>query len=132
MQRYFITAETTYETMRRELNAQLSYPNALGQSVFQPPLQSPRDTFGRILLAVDTEVQGYAAINSYITALLSGDLMEEVSQATYLAAADSEASSGALGDVEVTSAQEGDVLRYSSSGKWTNYGEDSLLDAGNF
>lgn len=37
-----------------------------------------------------------------------------------------------LSDVQLSGASAGDVLRYSSQGKWTNFPEDDLLDAGNF
>ncbi len=96
-QRYFITAESTYEDLRISLNTLLAYPNALGKSVFQTALQAPRDSFRRVLLAVDTAIPGYAAINSAIQALLDSDAMEELDQATYLAAVASAASGGGGG-----------------------------------
>ena len=86
MQRYFLTAESTYEDLRQGLNAQLSYPNAMGKSVFQTALYAPRDGFRRILLAVDTDLPGYAAIAAAIAPLLESDAMEELDEATYLAA----------------------------------------------
>lgn len=134
MQRYFLTAESTYEMLRQSLNIQLRYPNALGQSVFQTPLQAPRDKFGRVLLAVDTAVFGYDSINSAIATLIASELMEEVNEAAYLAAVASSTSVSGLsqiGDVELSGVQSGDVLRYSSSA-WRNYPEQQLLDAGNF
>lgn len=85
-QRYFLTAESTYEALRQSLNTALSYPNALGKSVFQTALYAPRDTFRRVLLAVDTDLQGYTAISAAIAPLLDSDAMEEVDAATYLAA----------------------------------------------
>jgi hypothetical protein len=93
-QRYFITAESTYEDLRISLNTLLAYPNALGKSVFQTALQAPRDSFRRVLLAVDTAIPGYAAIDSAIQALLDSDAMEELDQSTYLAAVASAASGG--------------------------------------
>jgi hypothetical protein len=85
-QRYFLTAESTYEDLRVSLNTQLQYPNALGKSVFQTSLQAPRDSFRRVLLAVDTDLAGYATIASAIQPLLDSDAMEELDQAAYLAA----------------------------------------------
>jgi len=85
-QRYFLTAESTYEDLRVSLNAQLQYPNALGKTVFQTSLQAPRDSFRRVLLAVDTDLAGYATIASAIQPLLDSDAMEELDQAAYLAA----------------------------------------------
>jgi hypothetical protein len=96
-QRYFITAESTYEDLRISLNTLLAYPNALGKSVFQTALQAPRDSFRRVLLAVDTAIPGYAAIDSAIQALLDSDAMEELDQSTYLAAVASAASGGGGG-----------------------------------
>lgn len=86
MQRYFITAESTYEVLRQSLNAQLAYPNSLGKTVFQTALQAPRDGFRRVLLAVDTDLPNYAAIAAAIVPLLDSDAMEEIDEATYLAA----------------------------------------------
>lgn len=94
MQRYFITAESTYEDLRQALNVQLSYPNALGKTVFQTALQAPRDGFRRVLLAVDTDLQNYAAIAAAILPLTDSDAMEEIDEATYLAAVASAAGSG--------------------------------------
>lgn len=87
--RYFIAAEATYEIMRQSLNAQLGYPNNLGKSIIHTPLQAPRDTYRRVLLAVDTDLAGYAAINAAVTPLISGDSMEELDEATYIAAVNS-------------------------------------------
>jgi hypothetical protein len=94
MQRYFITAESTYENLRQSLNTQLAYPNALGKSVFQTSLQAPRDGFRRVLLAVDTSIQNYASISSAIAPLLESDAMEEIDEATYLAAVASASAGG--------------------------------------
>jgi hypothetical protein len=85
-QRYFITAESTYEDLRQALNTALGYPNALGKSVFQTALQAPRDSFRRVLLAVDTDLTGYATISAAIAPLLESDAMEELDEATYLSA----------------------------------------------
>ena len=85
-QRYFLTAESTYEDLRRYLDSALEYPNALGQSIFQPPLQVSRDSFRRVLLAVDTDLPGYATVSAAIAPLLSSEAMEELDEATYLAA----------------------------------------------
>lgn len=86
MQRYFITSESTYEILRQTLNAQLGYPNQLGQTIFHTPLQAPRDSFRRVLLAVDTSISGYSTINNAIAPLLAGSAMEELDEATYLTA----------------------------------------------
>lgn len=134
MQRYFIVAESTYEDLRQRLNAQLKYPNALGQSVFQTPLQAPRDNFGRVLLAVDTNVSGYAVINDAISRLLASDLMSEIDEPTYraaIASGTSISSVSQIADVQITAVAAGDVLRYSNSA-WRNYSETDLLDGSNF
>ena len=94
MQRYFITSEATYEILRQSLNTTLGYPNNLGKSIFHTPLQAPRDSFRRMLLAVDTAIAGYSSINAAITPLLAGESMEELDEATYLTAL---ASAGAGG-----------------------------------
>ena len=86
MQRYFITAESTYEDLRQHLNGVLKYPNESGKTVFQTALQAPRDSFRRVLVAVDTELTGYSTIANAIAPLLESDAMEELDEATYLAA----------------------------------------------
>lgn len=85
-QRYFITAESTYENLRQGLNEQLGYPNSLGKTIIQAALQAPRDGFRRVLLAIDTDLPNYAAIAAAIAPLLDSDAMEEIDEATYLAA----------------------------------------------
>lgn len=99
MQRYFITAESTYEDLRQSLNAQLGYPNAAAKTVFQTALQAPRDSFRRVLLAVDTDLAAYATIDAAIAPLLDSDAMEEIDEATYLAAVASASSGGGGGGV---------------------------------
>jgi hypothetical protein len=96
-QRYFLTAESTYEDLRISLNVQLAYPNSLGKSVFQTALYAPRDNFRRVLLAVDTAIAGYATIDAALTPLLDSDAIEEIDEATYLAAVASAASGGGGG-----------------------------------
>ena len=85
-QRYFITAESTYEDLRQALNVQLAYPNTLGKSVFQTALYAPRDGFRRVLLAVDTDLPNYTTIDAAIAPLLASDAMEEIDEAAYLTA----------------------------------------------
>ena len=86
-QRYFITAEATYESLRNRLDAQLGYPNASGSSVIQPPIHAPRDGYRRVLIAVDSAIEGYAVIIADIESLVATDSMEELDEATYLASA---------------------------------------------
>jgi hypothetical protein len=96
-QRYFLTAESTYESLRQSLDAKLAYPNALGKSVFQTPLQAPRDAFRRVLLAVDLSLPGYSTVAAAIEPLLAMDAMEEIDYETYLAAVDSATGGGGGG-----------------------------------
>jgi hypothetical protein len=85
-QRYFLTAESTYEDLRQALNVQLAYPSDLGKSVFQTALYAPRDGFRRVLLAVDTDLPNYTTIDAAIAPLLASDAMEEIDEAAYLTA----------------------------------------------
>jgi hypothetical protein len=94
MQRYYITAEATYEALRQSLNVQLGYPTGTAKSIFQTALQAPRDGFRRVLLAVDTDLPQYTAILAAITPLIEADAMEEIDEATYVAAVNSAASGG--------------------------------------
>lgn len=100
--RYFITSEATYEIMRQALNAELGYPNNLGTSIIHTPLQAPRDAYRRVLLRVDTDLPGYSAINAAVTPLLNGDSMEEISEATYIAAVNSAAGTRAWSTITGT------------------------------
>jgi len=93
-QRYFLTAESTYEDLRQALNVQLAYPNTLGKSVFQTALYAPRDGFRRVLLAVDTDLPNYTTIDAAIAPLLASDAMEEIDEAAYLTAVASAAGGG--------------------------------------
>lgn len=95
-QRYFITAEATYESLRERLDSLLGYPNAFGKSVVQTPLYAPRDSYKRVLLAVDLDIPGYATIATAITPLLATDAMEELDEPTYLAAVASASQGGGV------------------------------------
>jgi len=96
-QRYFITAEATYESLRERLDSQLGYPNALGKSVVQTPLHAPRDSYRRVLLAVDDGIVGDTTIIAAIVPLLASEAMEELDEATYLAAVASASQGGGGG-----------------------------------
>jgi hypothetical protein len=85
-QRYFLISETTYEVLRLNVNAALGYPNQSGTSFLQNPLKAPRDTFRRVLLALDTTLDGAATVESAMATLLQNQLAEELDEATYLAA----------------------------------------------
>lgn len=129
MQRYFITAEATYESLRQLMDAQLKYPNALGQSVFQTPLQAPRDAFRRILLAVDVEIAGYATIAAAIANLLDSDAMEEIDEATYLAAVASAASGGGASSWDDLTGKPSSFAPSAHSASHATGGSDALTAA---
>jgi hypothetical protein len=113
--RFFTTAEATYEILRQSLNAQLGYPNAVAKSIFHTPLQAPRDSFRRVLLAVDTDIEGYGTIDAALSLLLSGDAAEELDEATYLASL-----SGALTAADIGAAALPTTgLRITKSGDWS-------------
>jgi hypothetical protein len=116
-QRYFITAESTYETLRQGLNSTLNYPNDLGKSIFQTALQAPRDSFRRVLLAVDTDLSGYTTVASAIAPLLDSDAMEELDEATYLAAVASATSGG--GSASIPGASSGQIVVTTTGGALT-------------
>lgn len=85
-QRYFLVAESAYETLRNALNDTLGYPTATAVSPLASPLHAPRDGIHRIVLAVDDELPSYTQIINTITALVTKEYAEELTEAQYLAA----------------------------------------------
>lgn len=85
-QRYFLVAESAYETLRNELNDTLGYPTATAVSPLASPLHAPRDGIHRIVLAVDDALPSYSQIITTITTLVAKEYAEELTEAQYLAA----------------------------------------------
>ena len=85
-QRFFRSDVTTYEAIRRSLDAEWGHSPGTGtDTCFEPAATAPRDTAGRVLLAVLSEFCGYEAVAVLLPALLSSGAVEEIDRATYLA-----------------------------------------------
>jgi len=86
--RYFRTAsDAVYEQARLTLDAAWGHPNPVTKTVtcFDPAAVAPRDTQGRILLAVNDEFCQYEAAAAMLPQLLSSGAVEEIDAATYRA-----------------------------------------------
>ena len=66
MQRYFLTTESTYETLRTNLDSLLGYPTSTAASIFQTALQAPRDNLRRVILAIDDSLPRYDVVAAQI------------------------------------------------------------------
>lgn len=87
--RCFRTAnDTLYETIRQQLDAAWGHPSADGKTLtcFDPAAVAPRDSQGRVLLAVQAAFCTYEAVASVLPQLLASGAVEEVSEAEYRAA----------------------------------------------
>jgi hypothetical protein len=84
MQRYFLTTESTYETLRTSLDILLGYPTSTAASIFQTALQAPRDNLRRVILALDTDIPNYATIDAQLDPLLANLSVKEVTESEYL------------------------------------------------
>ena len=87
--RYFRTAfDAVYEQARLTLDAAFGHPNATTKTVtcIDPANVAPRDTQGRIVLAVDNEFCEYPVARELLPQLLASGAVEEIDEATYRAA----------------------------------------------
>lgn len=87
--RYFRTNDAAlYETIRQQLDAAWGHPSADGTTLtcFDPAAVAPRDSQGRVLLAVKDEFCTYEAVATVLPQLLASGAVEEVSEAEYRAA----------------------------------------------
>jgi hypothetical protein len=82
--RYFRTAsDEVYEQTRAALDA--AWGIEAPQTCIEPAATAPKDSDGRILLAVDTEFCAYPAAAEMLPALLAGGLVAEIDEAMYWA-----------------------------------------------
>lgn len=86
-QRYFRSTEAVYESVRQSLDAAWGLPNALGTATcIEPAATAPRDTSGRIVLAVKEEFCTFTVAADLLPQLLASGAVQEISEATYRAA----------------------------------------------
>lgn len=82
-QRYFRTSEVAvYEQVRLGLDA--AWGHVPPVTCIDPAAVAPRDTSGRILLAVRPEFCEYAEVAELLPGLLSTGVVEEVTAAEYV------------------------------------------------
>jgi len=86
--RYFRTAsDELYEGIRLQLDAAWGNPSDKGtETCIEPAATAPRDSQGRIVLAVDDSFAEYDAVAGVLPGLLEDGAVEEVTAAEYKAA----------------------------------------------
>lgn len=85
--RFFRANETVYEQARAALDAAWNLPNDKGTiTCIEPAATAPRDSHGRILLAVNDEFCEYPEAAALLPELLSIGAVQEIDAATYTAA----------------------------------------------
>jgi hypothetical protein len=87
--RYFRVADDSlYESLRLQLDAIWGHPTADGLTLtcVTPAAVAPRDSQGRILLAVRQEFCEFAAVAEILPQLLASGAVEEVADTEYCAA----------------------------------------------
>jgi hypothetical protein len=88
--RYFrcLAGDEAYEQIRQTLDAVWGHPNAETKTVtcIDPASVAPRDTQGRIVLAVTDEFCAYPAATQMLELMLGGGVAVEITEADYRAA----------------------------------------------
>jgi hypothetical protein len=87
--RFFRTSSSeVYEQARLTLDAAWGHPTADGKTItcVAPADVAPRDSEGRILLAVDDEFCTYSVAVDLLPQLLASGVVEEIDRETYMAA----------------------------------------------
>lgn len=86
-QRCFRVDETVYESVRLSLDAAWGHgPDAGTATCVDPASVAPRDSQGRILLAVRPEFVQFDAVAAILPQLLASGAVEEIDEAEYRAA----------------------------------------------
>lgn len=84
--RFLRTAEAAlYESIRLQLDAAWGHPTLDGRTVtcFDPAAVAPRDTSGRLLLAVNEEFTTWEPAATLLPQLLASGAVEEITEAQY-------------------------------------------------
>ena len=85
--RYFRATAAVYEQARLALDAAWGLPNDKGTATcIEPAATAPRDSQGRIVLAVNDEFCAYSVAADLLPQLLANGAVEEIDAATYMAA----------------------------------------------
>lgn len=86
MRRFFRTSDIElYESIRLQLDAAWGHPTADGRTLtcIDPATVAPRDTNGRILLAVRSYFANYEPAASILAQLLESGAIEEIDEIEY-------------------------------------------------
>lgn len=85
--RFFAATPAVYEQARQTLDAAWSLPNDRGTvTCIDPAAVAPRDSQGRIVLAVPDEFCEFSVAVDLLPQLLASGAVEEIDAATYHAA----------------------------------------------
>jgi hypothetical protein len=85
--RYFRSDEATYEGIRQTLDQAWGLPNDRGTATcVQPAATAPRDSQGRVMLAVNDEFATWEPAATLLPQVLASGAVEEIGEAAYLAA----------------------------------------------
>lgn len=86
-QRFFRGSVAAYEGIRADLDAAWGLPNGKGTATcIAPAATAPKDSQGRVLLAVHDEFSTWEPASTLLPQLLANGAVEEISEAEYRAA----------------------------------------------
>jgi len=84
--RFFRTADAgLYESIRLQLDAAWGHPNADTVTCIDPVAVAPRDSAGRVLLAVNDEFCEWPEVAAVLPGLLASGAVAELTEAQYRA-----------------------------------------------
>lgn len=82
--RFFRAEESTYEQVRATLDAAWGLPNSLGtQTCIAPASVAPKDSQGRVLVAVPVAFTTFTVADEVLPQLLSTGAINEITEAEY-------------------------------------------------
>lgn len=84
-QRFFRSDAATYEAVRLQLDAAWGHPSNVATTCIDPAAVAPKDSAGRVLLAVLTDFCEYPAVAQALPSLLASGAVKEISEAEYQA-----------------------------------------------
>lgn len=86
-QRFFRSDAANYESIRQTLDKAWGLPNGAGTATcIQPAATGPKDSEGRVVLAVDAAFCGYTVAVDLLPQLLASGAVVEITEDQYRAA----------------------------------------------
>ena len=85
-QRYFRSESQTYELVRAHLDAAWGHPSDAAVTCIAPASAAPKDSAGRVYLAVLPEFCEYPAVAGLLPSLLAEGVVQEIDRQEYIAA----------------------------------------------